>query len=399
MKKIFIHFNNLDGCALHRLILPYKEIAKQTDLFDITFGYSEEDDTVEKRIAKIAQHDIFVFHRILPEGLLDAIRKANPNIKVIIDIDDNWRLNDTHPSATVYKKENGSERILEHIKKADYVTCTNEFLASLISQHNKNVYIFNNALNREDQFVPYDIPSERIRFGLIGGASHFKDYELLDGVVKQLPKDILDKIQFVLCGFDKGTYRIYENDKVKVMDMPYEDNGWHKMEVMLTDNYSTIQPDHRDFLLEHKYKINYQTDEAYHRIWAKDIFNYATMFDEIDVLLVPLLGNDFTKYKSELKMIEASAKGKPVIVSDVAPYNNSCAIGAIERGGAINKLGNCLLINNNKGSKAWVKAITRLVKDEELRKMLSNNISNLINLPQYNLTEVAKKRIEFLKSI
>ena len=37
MKKIFININGLDGCTLHRLILPYTEVMNETDEFEFTW--------------------------------------------------------------------------------------------------------------------------------------------------------------------------------------------------------------------------------------------------------------------------------------------------------------------------------------------------------------------------
>ena len=180
--------------------------------------------------------------------------------------------------------------------------------------------------------------------------------------------------------------------------MPYEQNIWHKIEVMLTDNYSTITPEHRDFLLEHRYKVDYTTDEAYHRVWSRDVDSYAELYNQIDVLMIPLLSNEFTACKSNLKMLEASVMSKAVIVSDVNPYKE-CIVNAIEKGGTINKDGNCIAVNNNKGSKGWVKAITRLTNDGSLRQMIASNLSKLVDEPKYNLTTVSRSRIEFLRSI
>ena len=106
MKKIFVNFNSLDGCALHRLILPYFEASKQTDEFQFTFGYKEGTKTLKDMVEQIAPHDILIFHRILPDGLLTKVREVNPNIKVIIDMDDNWRLNEQHMLYNIYKQNN-----------------------------------------------------------------------------------------------------------------------------------------------------------------------------------------------------------------------------------------------------------------------------------------------------
>ena len=399
-KKIFIHFNSIDGCAFHRLILPYKEVEKQTDLFKITWGYSKQDLTIEERAKEIASNDILIFNRILPDGLLEAVRKANQNIKVIIDMDDAWRLNEQHMFYKMYKHNNISEKILYHLKNADYITCTTEYLANMIRPFNKNVVIFPNALIPEGQFEPLPTQSNRIRFGLIGGSTHMKDYELLSGIANQLPKEILDKVQFVLCGFDYSYYqRVNQDGQYELKLAEWRDNPWVQIESMLTDNYKTVTPQNKQILHQYNKYLETSLDDTYRRIWLKDIHTYATAYNDVDVLLAPLLANSFNACKSELKLIEASVMGKAAIVSDVVPYT-ICGINAIERGGNINTDGNCLMVNNTKGSLGWAKAITRLVKDKELRNMITANLGKL-TLPnaKYNLTKVAKDRIEFLKHI
>ena len=80
-KKIFIHFNSLDGCAFHRLILPYKEVEKQTDLFKITWYYSKKDLTIEERAKEIASNDILIFNnRVRHFGYLSFIWYSYYNI-------------------------------------------------------------------------------------------------------------------------------------------------------------------------------------------------------------------------------------------------------------------------------------------------------------------------------
>lgn len=357
--------------------------------------YAKKDMTLEEKIDEIGQYDVLIFHRILPDGMLNGIRQKYPHVKIVIDMDDAWQLNDKHPSYWFYKKNGITDKILYHLKNADFVTCTTDYLANKIRQFNKNVTVLPNALNPEWQFKPNPIPSAKLRFGLIGGASHSKDVELLDGVVKQLSPDILSQIQFVLCGFDRG---VYQTPTGEFKQIPWEENRWTDIERMLTDNYRTISPKHRDFLLQFNYKLEMNTDEPYKRVWSKDIKDYATAYNEIDVLLVPLLGNEFTACKSELKLVEASVMHKAAIVSDVAPYTN-CGINALEKGGAINPKGNCLMVNNNKGSKGWVKAITRLVKDKNLRDMIADNLAELTKSGKYCLKDVTKDRIEFLRGL
>lgn len=396
MKRIFVNINGLDGCTLHRLIIPLTEVAKQSDDFQFYFGFSKKEMTLDEKIDEIGQNDVLIFHRLMQDGILDGVKRKYPHVKIVIDMDDYWRLNDKHPAYWLYKQNNITEKIVYHLKNADYVTCTTEYLAKKIREFNKNVVIFPNAIKEDGQFKPNPTASKVLRLGLIGGASHKKDVELLDGVVKQLPPDILNKVQFVLCGFDKGVVRLPNGE---TREIPWKDNMWTGIERMLTDNYKTISPKHKEFLERFEWQMEFNSDEPYKRIWTKDIMSYATAYNQIDVLLVPLIANDFTACKSELKMIEASVMKKPVIVSDVMPYTN-CGINLFEKGGGINPDGNCIMINNNKGSKAWVKAITKLVKQPELRDILVTNISKLTESgSKYCLEEITKDRIKFLNTL
>lgn len=398
MINIFINVDAIDGCALHRLILPYSQVYKDNkEEFNVTWGFSKSGLTIKEKLEELKGMDIFLYHRMLEDGVLDAIRKEYPNMKIVLDIDDYWRLNDMHQAYWMYKQFNFVDKIVYHIKNSDYVTTTTEVLAKKIRELNKHVIVFPNALNKEGQFKPAPIESKKLRFGLIGGASHEKDIELLEGVTKQLPPDVLEKVQIVLCGFDKGVY-VNNDGSSNLQTVPWETNIWTKVEEMLTDKYRLVSAGHKDFLRQFQYKVDYQTEELYRRVWARDIKSYATLYNEIDVLLVPLVGNDFTACKSELKLIEASVMGKPVIASDVIPYSTT-GVNAIVKGGDINPEGNCILVNNNKGSRGWVKAITKLVRDEHLRNMIKENIEKLTESGKYCLTDVAKERAKFLKGI
>lgn len=399
MKKIYIHFNSLDGCSLHRLILPYELIEKQTtEDFQFTFGYDMNLPTNQLAYI-IAQHDLMVFHRILDDGLLQQVRSLNPNIKVVIDMDDSWRLNEQHMLYQMYRLNDMSNKILQHVKNADYVTCTTQYLANQLKPFNPNIYVFENALSPHAQFVSKPTQSDRLRFGLIGGSTHMNDVQLLNGVARSLSPDILNKIQFVLCGFDSSYKVTFDADGTPhYTQSPWQNNAWVKLERMLTNNYTLTTPEHTLFLQQYN-RIEYDSKDCYRRIWLKSIYEYATAYNSFDVLLVPLLDNSFNACKSELKLIEASVMNKAAIVSDVMPYK-ICGINAIEKGGAINPLGNCIMVNNQKKCAGWVKAITRLTTDTNLRQLITNNLHQLTeHNAQYNLQTVANKRIKFLYDI
>jgi glycosyltransferase involved in cell wall biosynthesis len=396
MIKILVHFNDKSGCTLHRLILPNSFLP--TDEFEVTWGF-DNNLSKEDNFKLLEDKDILIFHRLLPNGWIEEIKEKFPNLIIVADTDDTWVLYPQHILYENYKKYKVDEKIRKHLQLADYVTTTTDILADRIRLINPNVVVFPNALIPDGQFKPVEKPSNRIRVGLIGGVTHVTDMALLEGITRHLSKDTLDKIQFVLCGFDEAFINIPMPDgTVEKVLMNWNDNPWVKMEKILTDNYSTVSQAYKSELLQYTQSFIERTDEPYKRVWTKDIWTYMQHYDDIDILLVPLLDNDFNRYKSELKFIEASVKKKAVISSDVYPYR-LCAIPALMKGGTINPEGNCLLVNNQKGVRGWAKAITKLVNDVNLRDLITENLSKLTQDGYYNLKYQANNRIKFYKQI
>lgn len=320
-------------------------------------------------------------------------------VKLVMDLDDYWELPVHFPYHKAYKNEI-SKLIKENIKLADYVTTTTELFAKEISKTNKNVVVLANAVDsREKQFKPNPKPSKRLRVGLILGSSHEKDLELLRGMVNIL-KPELDKLQFVLCGFDlRGTIPYIDKyGEKKVRDIYPHESVWSKYEQIMTDNYSIVSEDYKKFLLSY---INTEypniEDQPYRRCWTKDVTEYATHYNQIDVLLSPLVDCSFNNKKSELKLIEAGFHKKAVIVSNTGPYT----IGTksyIQKGGVIHNDGNVLLIDSNKDAREWAKMIKKLLNDGDMLDNLRINLNKHIT-ENYELSVISKNRAEFYKNI
>lgn len=405
MKRLLVLKADSSGCFLHRLELPHKKMAELTKDFEITItdlselGLKTNEDIIPVLTKIGTGYDALVYHRCLEPLYIDFFRKNYPNLKLIIDMDDYWNLTQQHACFSTYKIFNIKDKIEYCFKNADLVTCTTSILADIIKPYNPNIAILPNSLCAEGEFAPHPNPSNRIRFGLIGGSSHIRDIEMLYGIANRCSPELLSQIQFVLCGFDRGTTRLVDENKrvVGEQQMPWENVCWTRFERILTNDYRIVSPEHKKFLQEFRWQQQYNADEPYKRIWTKDIYHYMNCYDDIDVLLVPLEDNEFNRYKSELKLVEASIKNKCVIVSDVNPYK-ICGINIIDKGGEINPEGNCYMINNRKGSMGWYKAIKRVATDEKLRDMMRTNLSKLTE-KDYNLEEVTKKRIEEYKKL
>ena len=128
-----------------------------------------------------------------------------------MDIDDFWEPPSTHPLYELVKRDNLSEKITTNLKLADYVTTTTSIFADYISELNPNVHVIPNAINMEHKMWSGEVAEnkgDKCRIAWIGGSSHLYDIELMRPSFNQLwsNKELRDKFQVVMCGFDtRGT--------------------------------------------------------------------------------------------------------------------------------------------------------------------------------------------------
>jgi len=289
-----------------------------------------------------------------------------------MDCDDYWELSETSPYYGIHKVK---DYIYNFLPAVDAITTTTTLFRAFLRQFNKNVYVLPNAIDKSlKQYENKPEKHSRLRVGLIGGASHLYDLKLMEGFTRYLSEELKNDVQIVLCGFD-----------TRGVDRP-EYSIWNEFEQILTDDYRTISKEHMKYLCNY-IEGEYPIDEAYRRYWSKDIYTYAELYNNIDVLIAPIEDNKFNKMKSELKSIEAGVMGKAIIASNVG----------------INKLvlknnENALVIDNKLGAKAWADAIRKLNNDRKLLDKLKNNLSNTIDT-KYNMHNIAKSRLELYKTI
>lgn len=227
------------------------------------------------------------------------------------------------------------------------------------------------------------------------GNSHLKDLQILKGVVGKLKSDdLLDKVQFVLCGFDlRGTHT--EIDSVtkeqKVRNILPKESVWFEYEKIFTDDYKSISSEYRDFLLKFKQEeYGNVSNEPYRRVWTKHISTYASNYNLFDVSLAPIEENMFNQSKSQLKVIEAGFHHKAIIAQDFGPYKLDIK-NAIQYGGGIDENGNGILIESKKNHKDWYANIKKLINNPELVKMLQDNLHETIK-DMYSMDKVTEDR-------
>ena len=393
------------GCGLHRSLIPHQKLSELfPDDFDITIEYNPN----WRDLDMVNKYDIIHVHKGLYQDM-DGFRLAmkfceDNNIVRILDIDDNWDVGKYHPLYHLHKNNPSQKFIKENLSLMDYVTTTTHLFEKQIKQFNKNTKIFPNALCPiEMGKLKVEKKCDKLRIGFIMGSSHEHDMELINGVVNKLPKDILNKIQIVLCGYDlRGTMtEILPDGRINQRPIKPEESVWYRYEKNVTDNYKIVSPQYHEFLLRFIPNIDYPfvENEHYKRCWTRTVDNYDYMkhYNELDVLLVPLQENNFNLCKSELKFVEAGMMNVAVVASNFGPYT----IGSknfFEKGGIVNEDGNCVLIDNNKSHKDWHKTIEKLVKNPRYVDILKKNMNKHV-LDNYDINKITANRAEWYKTI
>lgn len=394
--KMLVIPSDRTGVGKFRSVDPHVYIAEHyKDEFDIDIVYNLPRENLD---TYLKQYDLIHIHKQLDKNC-EIMKMINfLEIPVILDIDDHFRLGNDHPMSLTAKKEKWHEPIINHLKLANYVTTTTPIFADVIKQYNKNVFVMPNAINPEEkQYIQTKKKSDKLRVGIICGSSHLHDIELLGDLVTRTN----DNVQIVLCGFDtNGTITTYNQDTGEKTQRPIrpEESVWFTYEKILTGNYKTLSGEHKDFLL----KFFKDTDdpfvtEKYRRMWTRNINEYATHYENVDVLLAPLKENEFNKVKSQLKTIEAGFTHTALIAQNFGAYTID-SIPMIEFGGKINENGNCLLVDSRKNHKDWTKYINKLAENPDMVKKLQDNLYNYVK-DKYSIAAVCEERVKLYKSI
>lgn len=290
MKILVVHNPDINACQAYRLIYPYTQLKNYFSL-EIDFCTGIENFSAQE----IKQYNIAVFHKDYCEiNELNFLKEQK--IKTIVDFDDYWLLSNRHILFNTYKKTNNTQKLEGILRAASVITTTTERLAAKIKPYNKNVYIFENSFNNElPQFIVNKEPEKKLmlRYGYLGGITHKDDVMLLQQVLPELNKMNIEKTK-------KGE---------SIMPYVFYLFGYRKEERVMND-YADIITDFG------KYVQNFRG------IPPLNIYNFPTMYNNVDIVFAPLQYDIFNSMKSELKIVEAGFMKKCVIASDVYPYKN-----------------------------------------------------------------------------
>lgn len=373
------------GMDLYRLAIPYGGILNQNIQ---CIGVTEFD-------SNPLDADCYVINRSREFVRAEAIKKEGK--KLIIDIDDYWNLPTWHPSNPInlkkqidigynnidkvnkeelkaveskYEEEkNAPDFTIRSCRIADAVTVSTEKIqSSLLNEYGIYSTLIKNTIpSYVQQFTKYKTPNKRVRFGWVGGVFHRRDVALIYNGLRFLHEDkTMD-----------GKYQILAT---------FENNPEYKeIEQIMSNGYKCCDDEYKKYLQEFtRIGQHISIDKNYRRLWGKSAVDYGTMYEEIDVALIPLQHGVFNSHKSELKLIEAGSTGCAVIISNVEPYKPFLKDGY-----------NCL---TTEGTNGWYRSMKLLINNPDKRMELAYNLEQTIK-ENFNFEYESSKLFQLISSL
>lgn len=302
LKSIFFLVMDYQGCGWYRSHVPGVSLKKRGhDVVLDHFIHSND----------IQIYDIINFHKSNDKAGFDLISYANSIGKfTVYDLDDNiWFLDRNNPGFQHWNQKHIQEGAEMCIKACQAVTTTTKDLANYIRKFNKNVHIIPNMLPQEHwegiKHVWRD--DGKVIIGWAGSVSHWSDLKILTGTIEQ----IVDE---------------YENTEFHIAGMP---------------------------------QFPFKPHPRIKQLPVINVEDYGRLLASFDIALAPLTDSIFNKGKSDLKFLEYSMAGVPIISSKVGPYIDSIEHGVTG-----------LLARNPKD---WIKNLRRMIENEDLRKEIAQN--------------------------
>ena len=215
--------------------------------------------------------NVVVFNRIHSKGAEHILALKRQGIKVVVDLDDFYQLNPEHYLASLY--ESNTHSIVAMVKLADAVIVTTEYLAYKVRHLTRNVVVIRNALPFDSgQFTLSNDRTSDTPIVWAGSETHKQDLAILPNFGKDL----------TLCGFRQDS------------------------EVLSSQEWSIIREDIAPGCI-------YEGVRPY--------MSYMESYDGHQISLAPLTNNVFNNAKSNLKILEAGAKGLPLVCSPRENYH------------------------------------------------------------------------------
>ena len=316
-----------NGCWWHRCYQPSQQLKKRGhDIKSIVLGKHTGREWIE-------WPDIVWFSRFYKQDPMPLVRAYHQaGKKIVYEIDDYiWALDRSNPVVTYEKamKKMGTEMLIE----ADLVITTTPRLKEALAQiTNKEIIVYPNSLDF-DLYYSSGKENKKLRIGWSGGASHYKDLDLILDVIKDLKQEY--DFDFFIQGLSGQPLIVEEYDYTVFKKMGIKEDLKEFWEYGLK-------------VLKKIKEIPHEEIPFYPPELHPDV--YRTM--NLDIGLAPLVDNTFNQYKSCIKFYEYASVGAVTLASKVLPYSEEV---------------NYLAQNNYKD---WYKKLKRLITDRDFREKL-----------------------------
>ena len=291
------------GIGWYRIINPLEKIGADVERGEFRIGKGADALKMKQR------GDIWVMKQM---GDIEAMLLVQTNAKftgakLVLDLDDDpFTVDKNHPQYEYHKKHEEMSRV--QIEQADHIIVSTEPLKKVVQKYNKKVTVIPNAIDTKiwDSCAKDVRTDGRIRLGWIGSASHLADRKVIQKAIQIIQKKY-DNVDFYHAG------------------------------MCITNNKG-------------KREVSFKGTKGY-----EEYPQFLVDLD-LDIAIAPIKDTPFNRSKSNIKWLEHSMLGTPMVLSDVRPYSDSVTHGV-----------DGYLAKNQTD---WVKYLSMLVESKELREKI-----------------------------
>lgn len=298
----------------------------------ICLGFDETSEKIQDRLESCFRiFDVVIFQKIQYKealALLEKYKEMYPDVLVVAEVDDSvGHVGPSNPH--FFQFADHHKWSAQHCVMSDAIIASTPYLGKSLEKFCDNIHISPNCINPETWkfkrvFKPKD--DKMIRVGYVGAASH--DEDLLIAYKGMLPLLDTNKYKFVI-------------------------------------RYGGFRP---KWLKKHR-NIDFKRVS-----WRLDVYPQKLADLTLDLALAPLRDTEFNRCKSNLKWVEWSSIGVPLLASDVEPYRNT--------------EGHIVLIENS--TDAWTAGITTAYKVKGKKNLKKQCYK------YHNITEEVRKLVDWL---
>jgi len=339
------------GVDFCRIVLPLQELSKNPD-FEVKIVKNPFEGNKETWDSLTKYYDIIYSSYIdSPEGYVNmAVAAKHNDCKIVVDCDD--LIFEVPKASPVYETYHIDSFPLDVVAKVledtQYITTTNshlkyEFIKYLKKSPN-DIQVLPNYIDLEiynKDNIP-EVKRDKIVIGFFGSNTH---------VVDIVMPEYLNALTRICKEFPNVEY------KTIGLFLP-------QIKTRLGSQYS--------FILGHA-DVN---------SWASVL--WPQMMSEVDIFTAPLLNTNFSKCKSQIKLLEVGAGAKPCIFSDIRQYRE-------------------IIENGKDGYLAsteydWYRYFKELILDEQKRKDIGKSLYEKV-YNEWQMKDGVKRYADYFKDV